>query len=243
MSMRLEQTVKVGDLLTSLSIIVSFTIASVAWTKDRDLRQKEQADRVRAAAAKTCVKLDRWKDISLSLFDEAKPAYVDTKELLKKRFDITEARDLLWRNLHEAKIRTSRKALDDQIEIAYADLYGYHPSVREIFAKTLDQLRSAEELAFEDLLGKTEKIVLAWDGRKQEYETAKLWNELVDITKNISGPYEKKINEILSPIFQFLTNLTVKSDEELLRKPDLPSIAPEATLLKRGCQATFGGYI
>jgi hypothetical protein len=85
--MTVDRTIKISDLLTSLTILVSVITLTVSWSKDRLTREKEQADRVRSAAAKTLTQLDRWQALQLSIFRELQPVFVETSEMLVDNFN------------------------------------------------------------------------------------------------------------------------------------------------------------
>jgi hypothetical protein len=132
MPFKIDPTVEVGDILTSLSIVISVIALLTAWSKDRYLRRKEQANKVRNAAAKTLAKLERWRGLSLWIFQDIQSLFVETSEILARDFDFILARDFLWGKLNDARLKTFQRILDEEIEIAYVDLYSYHPIVRNL---------------------------------------------------------------------------------------------------------------
>src|SRR5215831_16421217 len=99
-SFRLERTVKIGDLLTSLSILISLAAVLVTWSRDATLRQRQQADEIRKAAATTLAKLERWQELSSAIFQESQPVFVTVSQNLGKNHDAASARDYLWRELN-----------------------------------------------------------------------------------------------------------------------------------------------
>jgi hypothetical protein len=72
-----DTTVKLGDLLTSLSITIASLTLFTTWLKDRRLRRKEYADRIRKAASETMVALHRWKELAVRLYDDIQPLITD----------------------------------------------------------------------------------------------------------------------------------------------------------------------
>src|SRR5438128_968290 len=86
--LRLEQTISVGHLLTSASILISALGLGYQLSKDNEAKQLQQANDVRAAAARTLESLDRWREISVSLFDELQPIFVQSSmELATTQLD------------------------------------------------------------------------------------------------------------------------------------------------------------
>jgi hypothetical protein len=68
--MHVEWSVKFGDVLASLTIVVSVVALLISWSKDRAVEERAQADRIRSAVAKGVAKLDRWQALHESLFQE-----------------------------------------------------------------------------------------------------------------------------------------------------------------------------
>jgi hypothetical protein len=66
--MKFDWQIKIGDLLTSLTVLISVTALLISWSKDRMAREAEQADKVRGAAAIALTKLDRWQHINEAFF-------------------------------------------------------------------------------------------------------------------------------------------------------------------------------
>src|SRR5438876_1156154 len=123
MALTLDKTIKASDLLTSVTIIVSVVALVITWTKDRDVRVREQADRVRTAAAKTLAKLERWQILQLSLYDQLQPVFVETSEMLEKEFNVIGTRDYLWKQINAQHTSISAKVLEEGFETAYVDLF------------------------------------------------------------------------------------------------------------------------
>jgi hypothetical protein len=57
----------VGDLITAIAVLVSAVGILVELRKDRDLRRKELADKVRRSAGLIVAKLDRWRQLISSI--------------------------------------------------------------------------------------------------------------------------------------------------------------------------------
>jgi hypothetical protein len=150
----------------------------IAWTKDRDVRVREQADRVRAAAAETLAKLERWQALQLSLYDQLQPILVETSEIFDREFNIIVARDYLWKQINAEHTRISSKVLDEGFETAYVDLFAYYPTIRHKFLDVVDSLKATEQNAIESLLLNTQDAVTSFQGKKSTYSTAQLGNAL-----------------------------------------------------------------
>jgi hypothetical protein len=127
--MTVDRTIKISDLLTSLTILVSVITLTVSWSKDRLTREKEQADRVRSAAAKTLTQLDRWQALQLSIFRELQPVFVETSEMLVDNYK-GRALPLAWRvrqspkghfpeTLHIAIVELMREVIPEGAKVVF----------------------------------------------------------------------------------------------------------------------------
>jgi hypothetical protein len=75
--LRFDFALRFGDVLTSVSVLLALSGFLYSWRKDRRLRTKEYADRVRAAASMTLAKIDRCESLYLSFIDRARPAFAE----------------------------------------------------------------------------------------------------------------------------------------------------------------------
>lgn len=215
---RLDKTIKASDLLTSVTIIVSVIALVVTWTKDRDTMVREQADRVRVAAAKTLAKLERWQTLQLSLYDQLQPVFVETSEMLDKEFNVIGTRDYLWKQINEKHTRILAKVLEEGFETAYVDLFAYYPSIRQTFLEVIVSLRAAEQTALESLLLDTQGAVMSFEGKKSTYSTAQLGNALRGAAIHARDRFVKDTNSALILIQDQLYTLISMQDEVLLKK-------------------------
>jgi len=219
----LTREIKVGDILTSLSILISATVLVRAWAKDRKDRNKELADKIRNAAAKTLAKLDRWQELSLWFFQYTQPLFIETSEMLVKDFDIVSARDFFWKKANEARANISGRILDEEIEVAYVELYGYHPVVHGLFVKAISELKEKEEAIFHDFIESSQEAIKSYMGKKASYQSAQLGNDLREMAFHFGSMLKEKTDKTLKPIRGFLVDIISKSDIEILKRKSLPS--------------------
>jgi hypothetical protein len=222
--LKLEWTVNVGNILTTMTIIVSVIALLISWSKDRYTRQKEQADRVRSAVARTIAKLDRWQVLQLSAFEEVQLVFIETSEMLAENFDLVTARDYLWKSINAQRTKIAAKILDEQIETAYVDLFSHFPAIRKLFLDTLSRLNSAEKEVTLSFLKATQQDVLALEKVKDGYTTAILGNALRATAAKHSAEFEAITSKIMEPIREFLIRVVGKTDSEILTE----GIAPAA---------------
>jgi hypothetical protein len=214
--MKLDRTVKVGDLLVLLTIIISVATLAGSWSKDRAAREKEQANSVRAAAAKALTKLDRWQALYLSVFRDLQPDYVETSEMLVGEFNVTKARDHLWKTITARMANVDARVVDEQLKTAYVDVLAHFPAVRGLFSDAFEKLESVVDKTRRDLLVGTQDAVLGFKDKQASYMTAQLGNSLRKEAAQYEARFKSKTEEIIMPVRNLLLDIIGKSDAELL---------------------------
>src|SRR5215471_13273566 len=91
------QAAKRSDMITSLSVVLAALGLLYTWTKDRNLRTKEYADRVRAAAAITLAKIDRCESLFLSFFQSLQPIITEADDFFVRERSPVKCRDMFWK--------------------------------------------------------------------------------------------------------------------------------------------------
>jgi hypothetical protein len=196
-----------------------------SWSKDRTLNRQREANQVRLAAAMTLAKLERWKRISLWYFDDLQADIVETSEMLVRDFDVVKARDFLWKRVHTTKFKSLNRVLDEEIDNSYTHISAFYPRIRHLFSLTMDRLREAEELMFQNVAGRTERVVLSFKDKQLGYETAMLGNALRECASSIRSQYTTRIDKELAGLLKFLIGIINADDAGLLarRTPPEPS--------------------
>jgi len=225
---------QIGDILTSLTILTSVIAMLISYSQDRNLRIKEKADNYRQASALTIANVERWKILSLSLFQKAQPIFVETSNKIVKKNnnsinidkinknEIIIARDFLWENLNKIKTFTDQKIIDEKIEIAYVHLYSYHPAIRNVIINTIELLTKKEDLMFNQLLADTEKNIVSFlNYDRNKYQTPLLGNKLRTTASAIQITYKKDLETVCLPLFNVLYEMIIASDKKLLNKTTL----------------------
>jgi len=216
--LKLDPTVRLGDLITILSVSMGALGLIVSWNKDRQLRRKEYSDKIRRAAGAIIAKLERWKEIHLRYFEGIQPVLTDADVRLVKERDATTTRDALWRELVALRSMTSKRILDEQIEVAYVDLYGYDPNVQELYAITVQRLKAIDEAAFTYLLQETQIDVLQLLGIESSAISATLGNELRSTAGHCHDIYFERSAVALADFRRELLKLIYASDVEITKK-------------------------
>ena len=211
-----DATVDVGNVLTSITIAVSAIALLSSRAKDRQTRRRELADRIRAAAARTLAKLERWRELSLWYYRDVQPLFVETGERLAEKFDPPRARDFLIKELERAYLVAGERIRDEGIETAYVELYAYDPNVYEQFHSTLTSLKRLSDGFYVGLLTSAQKDVRAYENRKSDFAPAELGNDLRKTAERHRSRLEHEVDAALDPLKAFLVRLISTEDEVLL---------------------------
>jgi len=216
--MKIEGTIKIGDLLTSVTIIISVVALVLTWTKDRIARETQQADLVRSAAASAITKLDRWQTLQLSLYEELQPEFVITSEKLSEDFDTVKVRDYLWKTISTKRIQIASKILDEEISTSYIDLLAHFPRTRGLFVDLFRTLSDTEESISGSFQEETQQDVLSFEGNKANYTSAMLGNALRSTAQKHKERFSELSTSAIKPVREFLFDIISKSNAQILNE-------------------------
>jgi len=214
----IKPEITVGDILTLITISITLGTLYTAWLQNRRLKEKEMANGIRNACATVLGKLERWQELSLSLFENTQPLYIETSELLARNRNVIQTRDYLWKRLTVARNTLRQSVLEEKLELAYTDLYSYSPKLVDAFMTVIAQLKTAETEVFSDFLEQTQQNVLDYAGKLSGYTSAMLGNDLRDTTHSIREAFEGQTTGTIQPFKQTLTTLLQESDKHLIQK-------------------------
>ncbi len=214
----IDKTISVGHIATASSVIVSTAAIAGSWYKDRQLRRKEYADRVRRTAGMVVAKLERWKELNLRFFDDIEPVITDADIMLIEKRAVIPVRDFLWRELVKVHTECSMRILQEQIEIAYADLYGYDPRVQELFTNAILALKQTDLMTSRYLLDALQRDVLMFQDKEIEVESAQLGNQLRGTAGNAACISDRAISYVLSVFRAEMSKILGASDKDIICK-------------------------
>lgn len=213
----LVREIKIGDFITASAILLSLISLLISLRKDRNLRKREQADKVRNAAARTLAKLDRWKEITLLMFAQMDIVFVETSKLWASGSKGQTLRDELWERLDQVRVKSLENITKEEIETAYQDLYSFDPCVRDYFEKVLNLLKDEEEVMFHmALLPGVQNILDEMERINYDRHTANFRNPLMAHSIRIRGKYESRLIKVLAEVSRVLLELIGKTDNEIL---------------------------
>ena len=215
MKIQVEEVIK---LIPMMAVFVSILTLLVSLHKDRNLRTKEYADRVRRSAALVAARADRWRQLSLSLFQDIQVPITEADSMLIEEGDIRRVRDFFWRELFVAQRAIAGKLTGEQIEIAYVDLFGYDSRIHELFSTLIKRLAVIDLVVFRTLLARTQDNILAEYNEEGEYTSAQLGNQLRITAKTISLWREELMLGILDAFRDEMAKIVGANDREITRR-------------------------
>lgn len=207
--------VKVTDIVTSVSVFIAASTLTYTWIKDRRLRSKEYADKIRSAASTTLSKVDRCQNLFQSVAEVVQPAITEVDGLMVESKDVVKCRDLFWKRLNELRTSIMETFREEQIEIAYAPLFVYSSWIYDLFADAMKFAKTAEAASFDALQGKCQAAIFKFD--PTHAHSGVLGNGLRAICAEHELQSSEDFNSALSDIRKFLKLILSKNDEELLR--------------------------
>jgi len=209
----LNPEVRVGDLLTFGAVSLSAIGLLTALARDRALRRREYADRIRHGAALIAVKADRWREISSHFFDELQPIIVDADAKLKSEATAT-IRDFWWKEVALIYAHARKAILDEEIENAYLDFYGYDPSIQHRFFGAMNELRAIDADVHKQFLLDTQGII---DSTTLPYFSAKLGNPIRRSCRVHQRDLERRMSEVTVSLRDSLAKIVSASDKEIVK--------------------------
>jgi hypothetical protein len=223
-TLSVNREVKVGDVFTALTILISLTTVLVSWKVDRKTRLTAQADQIRIAAADTLGELERCNDLLLSIYTRAQSVIVDASEIATSHTETKSltraesARDFLWKKLNEIHTAILNEIVDERVDNGYIKLFSYYPSVRGLYKRTLDELRKEDANMLQELLGGLEVTVISSENGEGASHSASVGNALRATALRVQSKYKPKFQLCLTTTEKFLTDKIEADDNRLLSR-------------------------
>jgi hypothetical protein len=144
-SFRLKRELDFGDILTSVSILVSVIGLGFTWVHDQHLKTQTYADEIRKSAAAVTGKLERWTQLSDLYFADLMPSVGAAGEEAAKDWKFEPANGHMYNALQKARFESSKRIAEEELEISYMELYRYVPELQSTFDETIKKIREAED--------------------------------------------------------------------------------------------------
>lgn len=215
---RFKAELSIGDLLTAGSIIIASVAVFAAWSKDRDLRRHENAEKIRHSAGIVIAKMERWKERSHSFYNDLLPLFADTAASVTKHRDRNAAHSLMYKGIVVAHAESTSRIINEEIEIAYADLYGYDPGIRDLFVKTISRLKEIDCTTLDNLYdGAVQDLddFLYNQKREKDKDPLAVNNNLRLTCLNFDKELQDKMEEVIAPVRDSVSKFIRMSDEEI----------------------------
>jgi len=219
-----DTTIKLSDLLTSLSFILAVVAFLYTHQKDRTTADREQISEARVILTNGLSGLERWGNLAESVFDEAQPNIIVTTEIWAKDGNVIMARDHLWRELNTIFQDVERKILDEKLSSAYIALYRISKDLPMEYRDVLTKLRQLSDETRRATLLDTQRAVLGFDQQKGERVTAQMGDQLREAIESNRMKYHDKFTEITASISARILNGVAKDDQDLLVSIRLQSL-------------------
>jgi nitrogen fixation-related uncharacterized protein len=212
---RLKKEITLGDMLTPISVLLSVVALWFTWSHDADLKRKQYADQIRHSASVVTAKIERWSPLADRYFEDIQSTIVDVSEKVEATHTREPANRILFKGLVQAQATASQRIVDEQLEVAYIELYGYVPSLQKTFDTTIQDIKSAEAKAHEGTSS-------ALQGKLQDDKVLKLptsiliGNELRSSADEQRKQLWKQIEFVATPLREKMLNLINLSDEDIM---------------------------
>jgi hypothetical protein len=211
--------ITVGNLIAVGAAVISAAAVIATLSKERALRKKELADRVRQSASLVAAKLDRWRQLALQAFDQLQAAATDADGHLVANNDEIQTRDLFWKQVVSAQANLAKCVLDEEIEIAYSNLFGYDPKVHALFTVATSRLKQVESLVFLQLLNRTQhEILTVRRSQQQRLLSAQLGNRLRYCLAESRCLLETHMESVIQSFRSAMSTLVSASDDALVNR-------------------------
>jgi hypothetical protein len=221
--LHLNREIKVGDLLTSISVWVAILALLFSWQKESSLREAQRAQQVRLAAAKALAKLERWRELSDSLYDDVQGDVIATTDIMRANYDVIAARDHLYSKIGERRAAVLRALREEDVPAAYVDVVSYVPSVRDEYKAAVATMYARQHDGYARLLKETQDVVLEYRHKpKQDFDPAVLGNELRAAIGRVRTESGQVIESASKQVYEKLHSLLMLSDDDLLKKRAVP---------------------
>jgi hypothetical protein len=152
------------------------------------------------------------------LFQDIQVAITDTDIILVKERDVRQADDFLWRELFITQRAIARKLTDEQIEIAYADLFGYDTKIHELFGALVQRLAKVDRKMFTALLKRSQDDILSSYREDGNYVSTVLGNRLRMTAKETRVQCARLMEAALAEFRKEMVKIVIATDEEIARK-------------------------
>lgn len=221
---RIDRTVRISEIITPILTIITIALSIFSLShnlqKDIELREREQANKIRTAAAKALTNLETLQSLQLSIFAELQPVYVDISQRLYEPLDVEQARDDLWKSITQTIAELNKDIVEKEIVVGYADLLVDFPEIRNPYLDAIASIAEKREVVFAQFLSGTEDDILSYPLVREDYQSAMLGGDLRKTSALFQTTLRQDTEQIIDPLRTCILNIISKTDSELLSEPE-----------------------
>lgn len=233
-----DASLKIGDFVTAVSVLIALAGFLYSWNKDRQVRIKEYADRVRSAAAETLARVDRCKSIFEAFYERIQPEITETDAIMVQGNDWVKTRDYFWKACYTVRQDILTVFREENIELAYAPLLGYRQNIYRLFKNSIEAALQASTDSFDQFCEASQSAVMNMEGKKAV--SAVLGNRIRSLSVESQLSQSEQMRMALGSLEQFLLETIAMSDKEIIQEPRLQVATGDKEAAKgtRGDQTT-----
>ena len=216
--MTLIPEISIGDILTIVSILVSVIALLISWQRNRELKRKDVADKIRHGAGMVVVKLQRWRELSIHYFEDIQPLITEVDMEFVKKGSIPEVMNTFWVKLSDLRTKTSQRIIDEQIETAYIDLFGFDPRIQILFNEVVNRLKLIDNSIYTQARYSTQADILTALSQPKKYKSSELGNKLRNTCYMLANECQQLMDGTIEPFSKEMIRLIELSDLQIVKR-------------------------
>lgn len=215
-----KRTIDIGNILTVATIFLSVLGLLHTLNKDYDLQVRDQANQVRVSASDIIQRIDRLSSLPLLSSTKLQSSFVETSEFIEKdgQWLPLEARDFLWKRISDERERVEEEIYSGNLNVLVGHYFAYDPKVRGEYRNLVEKISTLRYQFFVSLSEETQRNIMDFAEKKQDYQTAEVGNKLRETAQAIKQKYRDKTQDAVQDLIGDLTSTIELEDEELMQR-------------------------
>jgi hypothetical protein len=214
--MRFDETIKAGDLLASLSVMVSVGTLIYAFRKDRIQHRRDRANSLRQASALMLARMERWREVALALYDDIQVPLTEADGEAVRGDAIGLVRDKLWRDVAACRAELLKWLHAEELELSFAEAIAFDPNLNSLFRDAVALLKAEERAHFDALQWGLQRQVLAIGGIGRVPQEAELGNRLRFVAAAVQERFDESSKELADHFRKEVAKLLQAKDADLV---------------------------
>jgi len=212
---RVSKEIGIGEIVIAvLLFLVLIALGAFAYMQ-RLSQQRSSADDIRRSAAVVAGKLAREAELEGRFFEDLQSTLTDMSEKVAETHATQPANRMFYRTLGDAIAKSSQRRLDENLDVATADLFRQVPEFQQTFDDAFQAMRVEEYRMYEELS-------LAIQSALRDPEVLKLSGspEVGNVLRlKVADINTRSVNRIIRlsrPLWCDATDLVTMGDAEVL---------------------------